>query len=98
MAQALTAAGQVKLGLGGEVWGVVMIAAAALIAALVTLRTRNAGYALAVIWALVAVYVARNAPPRLTESTVVAWTAVGAAAVVALALALVLTTRHRRTG
>jgi benzodiazapine receptor len=88
VAQALAAAGQVELGLGGETWGVVMIAAAALIAAVVTLRTRNAGYPLAVIWALVAVFVARRSPPELTRSDAVAWTAVGAAIAVAGALLL----------
>jgi benzodiazapine receptor len=94
VAQALAAAGQVELGLGGETWGVVMVIAAALIAAFVTLRTRNAGYPLAVVWALVAVFVARRAPPELTRSDAVAWTALAAAAVVAAAI--VLSRRRKR--
>lgn len=98
VAQALSAAGQVELGLGGETWGVVMLCAAAAIAFVVTLTTRNAGYAGAVIWALVAVYVARQAPPELTRSPTVAWTAVAAAAAVALALAIVLFSRRSRVG
>lgn len=94
VAQALSAAGVVELGLGGEAWGMVMLAAAALIAGFVTRATRNAGFALAVIWALVAVFVARRAPPVLTQSDTVAYVALAAAAVVAGALVL---SRMRRT-
>lgn len=94
VAQALTAAGVVELGLGGETWGVVMLMAAAAIASLVTLATRNAACALAVIWALVAVYVGRGVPSGATYSPRVAWYALASAVVVALALALVLTRRR----
>lgn len=87
-AQALLAGGVVHLGLGAETWGVVMLIAAGLIASAVTLRTRNAGYPLAVIWALVAVFAARRAPPVVTQSATVAYTALGVAAVVAAALAV----------
>lgn len=94
VAQALAAAGVVELGLDGAAWGVVMLIAAAAIASLVTLATRNAAYALAVIWALVAVFVARRQPPMLTQSDTVAYVALAAAGVVAMALALVLTRRR----
>lgn len=90
LAQSLAAAGFIQLGLGAEPWGVVMIAAAGLIGAAVTVATRNAGYPLAVIWALVAVFVARRGPPLITQSDAVAWVALGAAAVVAVALLLSL--------
>lgn len=98
VAQALSAAGQVELGLGGEVWGGVMLLAAGAIAAAVTLRTRNAGYAGAVIWALIAVIAARRSPPELTRSPTVAWVAVLAAAVVTLALVMALARRRPRAG
>jgi hypothetical protein len=88
VAQALSAAGVVELGLGGEAWGMVMLAAAALIAVFVTRATRNAGFALAVVWALVAVFVARRSPPLLTQSAAVAYTALAAAVVVGAALVL----------
>jgi len=88
VAQALAAAGVVELGLGGEAWGMVMLAAAAAIAAVVTLRTRNAGFALAVAWALFAVFVARRAPPVVTQSAAVACVALAAAGVVVAALLL----------
>lgn len=90
IAQALAAAGFIQLGLGAETWGVVMICAAGLIGAAVTVATRNAGYPLAVIWALVAVFVARRGPPLITQSDAVAWAALGAAAAVAVALLLSL--------
>lgn len=90
VAQALTAAGVVDLGLGAETWGMVMLIVAGLIAAAVTLATRNAGYPLAVVWALVAVFVARRDPPVVTESDAVAYVAVGAAIVVAVALVVVM--------
>lgn len=96
VSQALTAAGVVELGLGGETWGMVMLIAAAAIASLVTLRTRNAGYALAVIWALAAVFVARRQPPVLTHSDTVAYAALAAAAVVAVALLVSLTRGRQR--
>jgi hypothetical protein len=88
VAQALSAAGIVELGLGGEAWGMVMLAAAALIGAFVTRATRNAGFALAVVWALIAVFVARRSPPVLTQSAPVAYVALAAAAVVGAALVL----------
>ncbi|HEX6910171.1 MAG TPA: hypothetical protein VF142_07245 [Longimicrobium sp.] len=87
VAQTLVAYGVMELGLSGEAWGMVMLGAAALIASLVTLATRNAAYPLAVAWALVAVYVARRGPPLVTQSATVAMVALAAAAVVALALA-----------
>jgi hypothetical protein len=86
VAQALAAGGVSELGLGGAAWGMVMLIAAALIASFVTLRTGNGGYPLAVIWALVAVFVARRGPPAVTQDATVAYVALGAAAVVALAL------------
>lgn len=88
VAQSLAAAGVSQLGLGAEAWGMVMLVAAGLIAATVTLATRNGGYPLAVAWALVAVFVARRGPPTVTQSDTVAYVALGAAAVVALALAM----------
>ena len=88
VAQALTAARVVEPGLGGEAWGMVMLAAAAVIAVFVTLATRNAAFALAVVWALIAVFVARRAPPVVTQSATVAYVALAAAAVVAGALLL----------
>lgn len=96
VAQALAAAGVVELGLGGEAWGMVMLAAAALIASAVTLRTRNAGYALAVVWALVAAFAARRGPPVVTQSAAVAYVALAAALAVAAALALSLARSRRR--
>jgi hypothetical protein len=95
VAQALTAAGVVELGLGGETWGVAMLIAAAAIACAVTLATRNAGYALAVTWALVAVFIARRQPPVLTQSDTVAYAALAAAGAVAVALAIMLTRRKQ---
>lgn len=86
VAQALAAAGVSELGLGAEAWGIVMLAAAGLIAAAVTLATRNAGYPLAVIWALLAVFAARRAPPVVTRSDTVAYVALGVAVAVAIAL------------
>jgi hypothetical protein len=94
VAQALAAAGVVELGLGAETWGTVLLIVAALIASAVTLRTRNGGYPLAVIWALIAVFVARRAPPVVTQSDAVAWTALGAAGLVAVALAVSLARRR----
>ncbi|HEX6037321.1 hypothetical protein [Longimicrobium sp.] len=88
VAQALSAAGVSHLGLGAEAWGIVMLIAAALIASLVTLRTGNGGYPLSVIWALGAVFVARRAPPAVTQDATVAYVALAAAAVVALAAAV----------
>lgn len=96
IAQTLTAAGVMELGLSGEAWGMVMLVAAALIASAVTLRTRNGAYPLAVIWALVAVFVARRAPPEVTQSDAVAWTALGAAGLVAVALAVTVARRGAR--
>lgn len=90
VAQALAASGVSQLGLGAEAWGMVMLVAAGLIAAAVTLAARNGGYPLTVIWALVAVFVARRGPPVVTQSDTVAYTALGAAAVVAVALGLVV--------
>jgi hypothetical protein len=90
VAQALAAAGVSELGLGAEAWGIVMLIAAGLIASAVTLRTRNPGYPLTVIWALVAASVARRAPPVVTQSDTVAYVALGAAAVVAVALVMAL--------
>jgi hypothetical protein len=87
VAQALAACGVSELGLGAEAWGVVMLIAAALIASFVTLRTGNGGYPVAVVWALVAVFVARRGPPVVTQSATVAYVALAAAAVVALAAA-----------
>lgn len=95
VAQALVAASVTELGLGAEAWGMVMLIAAALIASAVTLATRNAAYPLAVIWALVAAFVARRAPPVVTRSDTVAYVALGAAAVVGVAL-LVAVMRSRR--
>jgi hypothetical protein len=92
-AQALLAAGVVHLGLGAEAWGMVMLIAAGAIASAVTLRTRNPGYPLAVVWALVAVFVARRAPPVVTQSDTVAYVALGAAVLVAAALAAVVMRR-----
>lgn len=86
VAQALAAAGVTELGLSAEAWGVVMLAAAALIAGAVTLATRSGAYPLTVIWALVAVFVARRAAPAVTESSTVAYTALAAALAVAMAL------------
>ena len=98
VAQALAAAGVSDLGLGGAAWGVVMLIAAALIASFVTLRTGNGGYPVAVIWALVAVFVARRGPPAVTQDATVAYVALAAAAVVALALlASVMRGRRGRT-
>ncbi len=85
VAQTLTAYGVMELGLSGEAWGMVMLGAAAAIAAYVTVATGNAAYPLAVVWALVAVFVARRAPPVVTESGTVATVALAAAAVVVLA-------------
>lgn len=96
-AQALLAAGVVDLGLGAETWGMVMLAAAGVIASAVTLATRNPGYPLAVIWALIAAFVARRSPPVVTQSDGVAYVALGAAAVVAVAFVLALM-RGRRDG
>jgi hypothetical protein len=96
-AQALVAAGVSELGLGAEAWGIVMLIAAGLIASAVTLATRNAGYPLAVIWALVAVFVARRVPPVVTQSDTVAYVALGAAALVAGAAVLGMM-RGRRAG
>jgi hypothetical protein len=95
VAQTLTVYGVMELGLSGEAWGMVMLAAAGAIAAAVTLATRNAGYPLAVIWALLAAFVARRAPPAVTQSETVAYVALGAAAVVAAAL-LAVVIRGRR--
>jgi MFS family permease len=97
VAQTLTSYGVMELGLDAETWGMVMLIAAAAIAAAVTLATRNAGYPLAVIWALLAVFVARRAPPVVTQSDTVAYVALGAAAVVAAAL-LAVVMRGRRNG
>lgn len=94
VAQALLAAGVTELGLGAETWGAVMLAAGGLIACAVTLATRNAAYPIAVIWALIAVFVARRAPPRVTESAPVAYAALAAA--VAVAIALLLSQRRPR--
>ena len=96
VAQTLVAAGVMELGLSGEAWGIVMLIAAALIASAVTLRTRNGGYPLAVIWALVAVFAARRAPPAVTQSDTVAWTALGAAGLVAVALVVTVARRQTR--
>jgi hypothetical protein len=87
-AQALAAAGVTELGLSGEAWGMVMLAAGAAIACFVTLATRNPAYPLTVIWALVAVFVARRAAPDVTRSPSVAYVALAAAAAVAIALVL----------
>lgn len=97
-AQALAAAGVAELGLGGEAWGMVMLAAAGLIASAVTLATRNPAYPLAVVWALVAVFVARRAPPAVTQSDAVAYVALAAAAMVAVALAMALMRSRRAAG
>jgi hypothetical protein len=94
-AQALTAAGVSDLGLGGAAWGMVLLGVAALIASAVTLATGNGGYPVAVVWALVAVWVARRGPPLVTQSTTVAYVALAAAAVVALA-AVASVVRARR--
>jgi translocator protein len=96
VAQALTAAGEVDLGLGGKTWGMVMLAAAAAIATCVTLATRNTGFALAVVWALIAVFVARRAPPVVTQSAEVAYVALGAALAVTAVLLLRRTSRRPR--
>lgn len=85
VAQSLLAGGVSELGLGGETWGMVMLGAAALIAAFVTRATGNGGYPVAVIWALMAVFVARRDPPAATQSAMVAYVALAAAGVVALA-------------
>lgn len=72
------------LGLSETTWVVVMLVIAGLLAAFTTVRSRgNAGYALAVVWALIGIAVANvtNQP-----NTVVAFTASGMAAFVALAL------------
>jgi hypothetical protein len=95
VAQALTAVGVTELGLGGETWGMVMLIAAGLIASAVTLATRNAAYPLAVIWALIAVFVARRAPPVVTQSDAVAYVALGAAALVAVAMGMAVMRRAR---
>jgi hypothetical protein len=95
-AQALLAAGVVELGLGAEAWGIVMLGAAGLIGAAVTWATRNAAYPLGVVWALVAVFVARREPPVVTRSDAVAYAALAAAAVVAVSLAAVLLSGGRR--
>jgi benzodiazapine receptor len=96
VAQSLAAYG--VSGLGAEAWGIVMLIAAGLIAATVTLATRNGGYPLTVIWALVAAFVARRGPPMVTQSDAVAYAALGAAAVVALALGVVVVRSKRETG
>ncbi len=98
VAQSLAAGGVSELGLGAEAWGIVMLIAAGLIAATVTLATRNGGYPLAVIWALVAAFVARRGPPVVTQSDAVAYAALGAAAVVALALGMMVMRSRRAAG
>jgi hypothetical protein len=94
VAQALVAGGVTELGLGGEAWGMVMLLAGAAIACFVTLATRNTAYPIPVIWALVAVFVARRAPPEVTRSSSVAYVALAAAA--AVGIALVLSRRRAR--
>lgn len=72
------------LGLSETTWAVLMLVVAGLLGAFTTQRSRgNVGYALAVIWALIGIVVANvtNQP-----NTVVAFTASGLAAFVALTL------------
>lgn len=74
--------------LTAEVWGIIMIAAAGVIAAGVTWRTGgNAGYALTVVWALVAVFVARRGGDAAVRSGTVAWTAAGSILLILITLA-----------
>ncbi|HET7228421.1 MAG TPA: hypothetical protein VFJ16_00325 [Longimicrobium sp.] len=81
VAVALAFAGVRDLVLPGRAWGVVLMVAAGAIGAFVTLRTRRAGYALAVAWALAAIAVA-----RAQDAPEVAAAAGGAAVLVLLVL------------
>lgn len=83
---ALRVSGLHDFGLSEENWTMSMLLVAGLIGSIVTVASRgNTGYALAVIWALIAIAVANvtrsNHPP-------IAWVAAGMAALVALALFL----------
>jgi hypothetical protein len=83
---ALRASGLHDLVLSEQTWTVVMLLAAGLVGSAVTVASRgNAGYALTVVWALIAIAVAnvtRDHNPTL------AWLAAGMAALVAAALLL----------
>jgi hypothetical protein len=83
---ALRASGLHNVGLSEQTWTVAMLFAAGLIGSSVTVASRgNAGYALTVVWGLIAIAIAnltRDNNPDL------AWLAGGMAALVALALLL----------
>ncbi|HEX8394728.1 MAG TPA: hypothetical protein VF665_20455 [Longimicrobium sp.] len=73
--------------LTAELWGIVMVAAAGLIAAGVTwMAGGNTGFALTVVWALLAVFVARRGGDTAAQSAAVAWTAVGSTLLILLTL------------
>jgi hypothetical protein len=80
-AAALKADGVERLVLSGPAWAYVLLVVAALIAAFVVARTRNAGYAVAVAWGLAGVAVA-----RAEEITTLAYVAAAASGVVLLAI------------
>ncbi|MBB4637271.1 tryptophan-rich sensory protein [Longimicrobium terrae] len=75
--------------LTAEMWGIIMIAIAGGIAAAVTWSTGgNAGYALTVVWALVAVFIARRGGDEAVRSGTVAWTAAGSILLILSTLAV----------
>jgi hypothetical protein len=91
---ALRVSGLQDVGLSEGTWTISMLLVAGLIGSTVTVASRgNAGYALAVIWALIAIAVANVT--RSNHATI-AWLAAGMAALVALALFLAPFTRPRR--
>lgn len=70
-------------GLSGEVWTVIMLAAAVIISALVSFTRRDAAYALVLVWAFVGISVKQTAVPVVANAARLA-----AVAVVALYLAV----------
>jgi hypothetical protein len=91
---ALRASGLHNVGLSEHNWTVAMLLAAGLNGSGVTLASRgNAGYALTVVWALIAIAVANV---TRDNSPTLAWLAGGMAALVALALLLPQCTGRQR--
>ncbi|MGV0791394.1 TspO/MBR family protein [Mycolicibacterium sp. XJ1819] len=74
-------AGWSGFGLSEPTWGVIMVAAAAVLGLLMTLRHRDIAYALVLIWALIGIAV------RLADTTSILVTALAGAAVLAVAAA-----------
>jgi hypothetical protein len=77
-------------GISPEVWAVIMLVVAAIIASAVSLRRGDIAYILVIVWAYVGIAVKQTATP------IVAWTAILMAVVVALTLLLGVPRTRRR--